>query len=516
MPYAEQPIGDLRFQQVSLPSGSSSTVNNGSTDVICYQAAPTWILESQAASYGISVEQAEALLYSQAGQSEACLHLDVYVPTGVFAGKSASKGLTPTVLSRIGYLLVRAISSTDTDSAPVLIWIHGGGFTSGYKTSTGDPAGILARSTLNDDEGIVFVSINYRLGMFGWLGGDGLTPNLGLHDQRVSFDWVQKYIHLFGGDPDQVTVMGESAGAASILHHVTSYGGQLTVPFQQAVIQSPAFQSSLNLTQAYDATLAEASNIAGVSITSAPELAALNTSSLQAINFDVVLSATQGFFAYGPAPDGTFVPALPQVLLYEGRFHDEVNILAAHNSLEAAPFVSTDIETVADVLAEVAVAFPKVSNATLTYITNVLYPSSDYASEFLRAVQIASDSQFSCSTRFLATAKGNETYNYLFAYPPGYHGADTSYTFFNGDTSTPVDGYPVNATLAYALQDYIVGFAVSGDPNSNPAGTALAFPIYGSNATVVEFADNGLLTTRDDMDNDRCTWWQRAMVEGLV
>lgn len=396
------------------------------------------------------------------------------------------------------------------------MWIHGGGFTSGSKTSTGGPAGILARSTLNNNQGIIFVSINYRLGMFGWLGGGGLTPNLGLHDQRVALDWVRKYIHLFGGDPERVTAMGESAGASSILHHITAYGGQSTVPFQQAVLQSPAFESNLSLAQAYDATLAEASNITGASVSSASELAALNASTLQAVNFDVVLGARQGFFVYGPAPDGAYVPALPQVLLYEGHFHEDVGILAAHNSLEAAPFVDTDISTDADVLTQLAVTFPKASNATLTYITNVLYPASDYASEFLRAVQIASDSAFSCSTRFLATAKGNETYNYLFAYPPGYHAADTSYTFFNGDTSTPVDGYPVRADLAYTLQDYIVGFAISGNPNRNPAAVAFEFPVYGSNATVVEFAYTGMLTTHDDMDNDRCPWWQRAMVEGLV
>lgn len=411
-----------------------------------------------------------------------------------------------------------ALPHADFDPAPVLIWIHGGGFTSGSKASTGDPAGIIARSNLNGNEGIIFISINYRLGMFGWLGGgdSGVTPNLGLYDQLTAFNWVQKYISLFGGDPDQVTVIGESAGAASILHHVTSYGGNSTLPVQQAILQSPAFQTNLNLTSGYEATLAAASNVTGASIASVVELSALDAATLQAINFDAVLTATQGYFVFGPAPDGTYVPALPQVLLYEGRLHHDVAVVAAHNSLEAAPFISTAIATEADLVAQLEASYPEASNATLTYILDVLYPAADYASNFLRAVQIASDASFSCSTRFLAVAKGNETYNYLFAYPPGYHAEDTSYTFFNGDTSTAVDGYPVNAALAYALQDYIVGFAMSGNPNESPAGTALEFPIYGSNATVLEFAYTGLLTSHDDMDNDRCPWWQLAMVEGLI
>lgn len=228
------------------------------------------------------------------------------------------------------------------------------------------------------------------------------------------------------------------------------------------------------------------------------------------------------------------------MLLYEGRFHKDVKVMAAHNSLEAAPFISTSISTVDDLVAVLKTSYPAASNATVNTVLT-LYPASAYSnSSFLRAVQIASDSQFSCSTRFLSLALDNQTYNYLFAYPPGYHGKktrrvpslalecravtdsqpseaeDTSYTFFNGDTSTLDDGYAVNAALAYALQDYIVGFTISGAPDGSPAGTALEFAMYGSNATVVEFAASGLLTTTDDMANDRCSWWQEAYVQGLV
>lgn len=68
--------------------------------------------------------------------------------------------------------------------------------------------------------------MNYRLGAFGWLAGPefvaaGGTPNLGLYDQRFALEWVQKYIHLFGGDCNQVTVIGESAGGGSIMHQIT-------------------------------------------------------------------------------------------------------------------------------------------------------------------------------------------------------------------------------------------------------------------------------------------------------
>lgn len=354
--------------------------------------------------------------------------------------------------------------------------------------------------------------------MFGWLGGDfGLTANLGLYDQRTAFDWVQKYISLFGGDPSRVTVIGESAGAASILHHITSNGGEGDAPaFAQGIIQSPAFQFNIDLDASWNLTLTEASNLTGTAITTAAELTALDISVLQAVNFDVVLGAPEGLFNYGPTPDGTYVPALPQVLLAEEKFHTDINVMAAHNSLEAAPFVSSAITSEADILTLLDTNFPELSNATIGYLLTTLYPSSNYASEYLRAVQIASDADFACATRYIAVAKGNETYNYLFAYPPGYHAQDTSYTFFNGDTTTLDDGLPVNAALAYALQDYIVGFAIAGNPNESPAGPTLEFPVYGENATVVEFTYAGLVLSTDDDFNARCAWWQQAMVQGLA
>jgi hypothetical protein len=179
-------------------------------------------------------------------------------------------------------------------------------------------------------------------------------------------------------------------------------------------------------------------------------------------------------------------------------------------------FVDPDISTDAEVLTILKTDFPEVSNATLTYILDDLYPAANYSTPFVRAVQIATDVDFACTTRYLALGKCNDTYNYIFAIPPGYHAEDTRYTFYNGDYSTPNDGYPIDISIAYALQDSIIGFTQVGDPNKAPVALNGSFPVYGSDAHVLAFTNAGLVTEKDDMDNVRCAWWQQAMIEGLV
>jgi carboxylesterase type B len=370
---------------------------------------------------------------------------------------------------------------------------------------------------LNGDEGLIYVSINYRLGMFGWLwGSDGVTPNLGLHDQAVALQWVQKYIGLFGGDPNRVTVMGESAGAASILHHITAYGGASTANFSQAIMQSPSFQFNRNVTTSFELVMAEATRETNSTVSTMAELARLDSDTLKAINQAVVYQANMPDFLFGPAPDGTYVPAVPQVLLAEGKFNHDVKVMAGHNSAESVPSIPTNISTESDIENFFETIVPAVSSDIEEYILDVLYPAANYSNEFLRAAQIVTDSGFACSTRYLGVAFKNATYNYLFAIPPGYHAEDIPYTFFNGDTSTLDDGVAVNEAIAHALQDYLVGFAMTGDPNKSPAGAGVDFPQYGCDAQVMAFTSAGLATRQDDMDNVRCTWWQEALVEGLL
>ncbi|KAI2603476.1 Alpha/Beta hydrolase protein, partial [Hypoxylon fragiforme] len=316
IPYAEQPLGDLRFQKPVAIKDPGSGINNGTTDegsiVICPQAYPQWVINNMAAHSGVDPATMAALLNNQTGQTEACLVLDVYVPTDIFNRGAEAE-------------------------APVLVWIHGGGFTFGSKTFFGNPAGLISRSRRNGEDGLIIVTVNYRLGMFGWLAGDDVTPNLGLHDQRLALEWVQQYIHLFGGSAEKVTAMGESAGASSVVHQITAYGGKQPAPFRAAIPQSPAFQFNIDLDASYAHALAEASTQVGSDVKGVAALRGLPTEQLIAINRGAVGSAPVGTFGFGPGPDGSFVPAIPQVLLYEGKFDRNVNVSTYLDPLFASP-----------------------------------------------------------------------------------------------------------------------------------------------------------------------------------
>lgn len=179
------------------------------------------------------------------------------------------------------------------------------------------------------------------MGAFGWLAGDSLTANgtanAALHDQRLALEWVYNNIHLFGGDPQRVTVMGESAGGGSIMHQVTAYGGiGGPAPFQQAILQSPGWFPLPAENQQED-TLQQFLDVLNVS--SVEEARQLSSQKLIAANaYQVATKSSYGTFTYGPVVDGTFVPELPGKLLLEGRFDRNLRIMVGHNANEGLLF----------------------------------------------------------------------------------------------------------------------------------------------------------------------------------
>lgn len=221
--YAAPPLGSLRFSLPVIPPFEQNVINDGAQGRVCPQAQPNWLqvafkwIPDYLFGHPPNMTEAEIIAINETvtptnvhlqrpDASEDCLFLDVFAP-------------------KDGFDAARAASGSATKGAPVLVWIHGGGFTSGSKHDAGTPAGLLWTSQQGDRTPVVIVTINYRLGAFGWLAGpsfqaDGI-PNAGLYDQQLALKWVETFIWLFGGDPNRVTVLGESAGGSSILHHIT-------------------------------------------------------------------------------------------------------------------------------------------------------------------------------------------------------------------------------------------------------------------------------------------------------
>lgn len=435
--------------------------------------------------------------------SEDCLFLDVIVPESIFNAKHDPL----------------------TEKAAVLVLIHGGGFTTGDKAGSnlvgaGDPAGLFTQSQANNQTGVIYIAMNYRLGLFGWQSGPTFqqsgTANAGLYDQRLTLEWVQKNIHLFGGDPDRVTVIGESAGGGSILHQITAFGGSRgKAPFQQAILQSPGFlpvPETDKQEATFQRTLSTATSIFGTTIQSVDDLRNLSTTQLQTLNaLLVITSSPYGTYTFGPTVDGVIAPALPGVLLSRGQFDSSLKIMVGHNSNEGLLFTnphSTDYE------AYLSLIFPNASNSTKNFILNDLYPrifdgSRGYTDETGRTALSISEATFACNTRYLDLAFHNQTFSYFFAIPPGIHTQDVAYTYFNGDDSASNGPFPpVISDVAILFQRSLTSFVQTGVPF---ASGELDFPVYGEEATVWVMNTTGFSTMRDTAANSRCDYWQKAL-----
>lgn len=244
------------------------------------------------------------------GQSEDCLILDVLTP----AAPTSS------------YL-------------PVLVQIHGGGYTFGSaQFYSGD-------ALVNASNGnLIYVSIQYRLGLFDFLGGSEIAKdgalNAGLLDQRLALDWIQRNIQAFGGDPSQVSIWGGSAGGGSVTFHLTAGGAYDSPPFSAAIAEYPWWQPLLN------ASIQERQSFTTLRLSNCSDLNCLR--SLPSATLQTLNQAVQnvsypgpgdgyGVLWYGPIVDGKFIRRLPDLEFKSGNFY-KVPLTVDHDAYEGAIF----------------------------------------------------------------------------------------------------------------------------------------------------------------------------------
>ncbi|PVI01297.1 carboxylesterase family protein [Periconia macrospinosa] len=476
--YARPPILDLRFRPPQPPQVDRSVIQDGSRGLACLQAIPGWAASPSTAAF------------KSLNQGEDCLFLDVFVPKVVFNEISRAPGV------------------------PVVVWIHGGGNVYGSKDYQTDPYGLMLRAQEHYSNGIIFVAMNYRLGAFGWLAGPTFqtngTANAGLHDQRMAFEWIRKYIRLFGGDKDRVTALGYSAGAGSIAHHLTAYGGRLTTPFQQAISQSPVWipLPSSNLQEVRFQEYLAAANVSSLA-----QLRSLPSNALMVANTALVSRSTHRQFTFGPAVDGDYVTQDPKQLLSHGQFDHSVRLLASHASNEGKDFGPPNVTSDADYNHFIRDFYPSADDKALEHIRTNLYPpvsnTSIYRNNSGRAALTISDSILDCNVATLSSAYGDRGYEYLFAIPPGVHTQDLPYTFYHqGSNASAV---VANSTVARAIQEYLISFAYGERPTTS-LENAPDFNLYGASAAILSLDNNGIAQTKDPAANQRCDWWKLVLL----
>ena len=350
-----------------------------------------------------------------------------------------------------------------------------------------------------------------QLGAFGWLSGptfqaQGGLPNAGLYDQRLAFQWVQKYISLFGGDPSKVTVMAESAGGASIMRHLTAYGGLTGAPpFAKAISQSAAFMpqpGNLQQEQNYNTFLNK------LNFSTIEQVRKLPSKAVAAANMDQIFKAQYGTFIFGPAVDGLIVPALPGQLLENGQFASEVSLMVGHNSDESFHFVNPSIQSSEAIEAYLRSVLPDVSSKILNRILDEFYPpvfdgTYPYKTQFQRYKLIVAEFGFTCNANYLNRAYGNQSFAYQFSASHGRHAEDVYYTFANGPNPMVA-----NNSLATAMQEYITSFVQTDMPN------APGFPdfrTYEAAGGILNLNTSMISLIPDKTANERCAFWQKGL-----
>lgn len=245
---------------------------------------------------------------------------------------------------------------------PVMVWIHGGSYTSGAgDVSVMDPAPLVA------EQRVVVVTVTYRLGLFGYLGGGpGRPANLGLLDQVEALRWVQRNIGAFGGDPRRVTAFGQSAGGDAVVHLMAVPGAAGL--FSRTIVQSAPLGISRGR-QAMNAAMLEAS--AGITAeTPAREVVARQADVAKSASGSGLRSAMPFGTQYGHAP-------LPEEDVVDAAWDAvaaDVDVLVGHTSEEARLFVR-ELPAVRRAVA-VPVVGPLVRRALVAVLTEAVYGRS--------------------------------------------------------------------------------------------------------------------------------------------
>jgi para-nitrobenzyl esterase len=377
-----------------------------------------------------------------------------------------------------------------------MVWIHGGGFTSG----SGDLPDFQGQ-TLAGGEQVVVVSMNYRLGVFGFFAlpalsqesAHGVSGNYGIMDQTFALRWVRRNIASFGGDPQRVTIFGQSAGAQSVLaHYVSPLSRGL---FARAIGESARYQDfgiGIWATLPLSAQEQEGEGISGrLKVTEGPG----QLEALRAVSVEDLLKVTApdtgpyplGFVtpaqpSFQPVVDGFVIPAQVWKLMEVGAFA-HVPLLIGSNAEECNMWVSSVPEDKTATVTTGARAEVAHYLGGLWPAYAALFPPALYGSVLEATSKMMTVAEFYAPARYAAhcvSRRGVPAFLYYFTQePPGttwgaVHCSEIPYVFGTARTAYG-QKYPADARLSTTISGYWAGFATAGDPNG---GGRPPWPLY--------------------------------------
>lgn len=447
--YAEAPVGDRRWKPPLPKKAAAGPVDATRFGPICYQP------EFPDTPANIYYEELPPM-------SEDCLSLNIWQP------RAAKK-------------------------APVFVWIHGGSLLTGAGRFGMYDGRQLAK------RGVMVVSINYRLGALGFMAHPELSAeaparvsgNYGLLDQVEALRWIKRNIAAFGGDPDNVTIAGESAGALSVMHLLAAPPARGL--FHKAVMQSAYMVSEPHLNQERNGHPSGESE--GVRIAAAAGAGALKQ--LRALDpGSLTKRATAAGFRTYATIDGGIVPK-QLVDVFDGGTQAKVPILAGFNSGEIRSLRMLLPPPPASPAAYERTIRAAYGDAADVFLR--IYPASAVEESMLQATR---DALYGWTSQRLATkqqAVGAPAYLYLFDHGyraadraglHAFHGAELPYMFGTiWETARNWPAIPRNRAerqLSDAMVDYWASFAHSGQPASK---LGPRWPAFASNESWMVFGD---------------------------
>ena len=427
IPYAAPPVGERRWREP--------------------QPADKWADVRAATEFGPRAMQQPLfsdMNFRSNGVSEDCLYLNVW--TG---------------------------AKTAQERRPVLVYFYGGGFVAGDGSEYRYDGESLAR------RGLVAVTVNYRLGVFGFLAHPELTKesahhasgNYALLDQAAAIAWVRANIAAFGGDPQRITIGGESAGSYSV-------SAQLASPLAKNLLAGAIAESGSLLAASALPPLSEAE---GVGSAFAAGLGAGSLAALRALPAARLLEAAgqAGAPRFGAIVDGYFLPAQPRAIFAAGQ-QAHVPLLVGWNSQESGyqGVLGEAPPTLENYRAALQKLYGDRAAEALAH-----YPAATDAAVALAATDLASDRFIAYGTWKLATEQaetsGQPVFEYLFARPRpaqradpaapltagAVHSAEIEYALGNLGTNQVYNWTSDDYQVSKTLESYFANFIRTGDPN---------------------------------------------------